>query len=44
MRLTQNERLRVAGNRWNLELFYCSFGKLENPGTNVDFAFFKIVW
>jgi hypothetical protein len=23
---------------------YCSFGKVENPGTNVDFAFFKIVW
>ena len=22
---------------------YCSFGKVGNPGTNVDFAFFKIV-
>ena len=26
------------------KLWYCSFGKIKNPGTNVDFAFFKIVW
>jgi hypothetical protein len=28
----------------NASKSYCSFGKIKNPGTNVDFAFFKIVW
>jgi hypothetical protein len=25
-------------------LRYCSFGKIKNHGTHVDFAFFNIVW
>ena len=25
----------------NQKLWYCSFGKIKNPGTNVDFAFFQ---
>jgi hypothetical protein len=39
MRLTQNEHSAV-GKSGNQKLWYCSFGKMENPGTNFDFAFF----
>ena len=29
------------GDPGNQKLWYCSFGKMGNPGTNVDFAFFQ---
>jgi hypothetical protein len=35
-----SEHLTVGGPG-NQKLWYCSFGEMENPGTNVDFAFFK---
>jgi hypothetical protein len=38
--LSTSQQLESA--KWSK--FYCSFGKIKNPGTNVDFAFFKIVW
>ena len=30
------------GTDGKLSKSYCSFGKIKNPGTNVDFAFFFI--
>ena len=38
--LSTSQQLESA--KWSKS--YCSFGKVGNPGTNLDFAFFKIVW
>ena len=37
-------RIWQLGDDRRFSKSYCSFGKIKNPGANVDFAFFKIVW